>query len=95
MNVMDNWRTIMDPMPRLAAVAAALALGVAGCTQEQTEQAAHPGQVTEGTAPEAEKLDQDNSSAKPNADSDTGPTAPNAGLDDPTPGQSNLTRPPS
>ena len=68
-------------------------LALAACTQEQTEQAAHPGQTTDGTAAQAEALDQGKGD-QPNARAD-GPLAPNARQDDPTPGRSNTTRPPS
>lgn len=69
------------------------ALALAACTQEQTEQAAHPGQTTEGTAAQADALDQGKGD-QPTARADE-PLAPNAKQDDPTPGQSNATRPPS
>lgn len=70
-----------------------MALALAACTQEQTEQAAHPGQTTDGTAAEAEKLERGQGD-QPNARANE-PLAPNARQDDPTPGQSNTARPPS
>ena len=75
------------------AIPGLMALALGACTQEQTEQAAHPGQTTDGTAAAAEKLDQAKG-AQPGARSDE-PLAPNAGVGDPTPGQSNTSRPPS
>lgn len=91
----------MNPLSGLAAAAAVLVL--AGCTQEQTEQAAHPGQVTQGVpeqpsrpgAPTPEGQDQDagRASATPGVATSDAPLATGAKTDDPTPGQSNTERP--